>query len=397
MASLPSKSIANLRDMFRSNNDKVPPDLRHALSLLNISSLNELEERILATNAFLEPWSVYRDTYLLVSNTFAEASTPITRDGILSFYTMFDEGLRRHDPRTQSPMSAFEIDKSSWGAAEHEKHLYVWLLQTFHVGKSINRFDIRYFELQNVCVVWKEVFIPIVEAVRADYSMKGRRHYGPLALFIEERCPSRLAFPEGNINIPSTARASPTPFRVVSKPAHVRVVSQTALTKQNYDEAEKELRKVFPQYGCKVERPPAKQQTHEWLELQRTRAAHRKGLPNEQVARYVPPQTPQIEQQDNKSPLDIETHGSHSKNTVDRSPIKRCADSIRKSLSNFHAGRTSKQPQSSPSPKRPKTPKWPKSPELPVIPYGMYSYVPKIPKEVFYHPSRREHRAKQSM
>jgi hypothetical protein len=71
---------------------------------------------------------------------------------------------------------------------------------------------------------------------------------------------------------------SPTPFRMVSRPAHLRGASQTVLTKKNYDEAEKELRNVYPQYGGLVERPKFKQKMDEWLEEQRIRAAHRKML-----------------------------------------------------------------------------------------------------------------------
>lgn len=380
MPHTPVSSIANLRDMFsRTSADKIPPD--RALTLLNLTSLTELEERFLATTAFLVPWAVFRDSCLLVNNSHTAEPTVIARLDILWFYTQFDESLRRHDPRIQKPGVHFEIDKSEWCPAEHEKHLYAWLLQTFCVGKAYNPFRFQYFELRNVCTAWVEVFVPIVNAVRASYSAKGRRHYGRLALFIEDRCPSRLAFPEGNVSMPVGVMNSPTPFRMVSRPTHLRGASQTVLTKENYDEAEKELRDVYPQYGGIVERPRFKQKMDEWLEVQRERAAHRKTIVKPEVVQVVPKFQPEVVQQSQQGSSGRSPTKSPSKKKGSSSPIKQYADSIRRSFSmNVGNGRLGKtEPQSPLSPTRPKTPNTPK---VPMIPYGSYSYVPEISKEV---------------
>ena len=382
-AAAPS-SIANLREMFsRTDKDKIPPDLRRALTLLDLTDLAGLEERFLATTAFLEPWAAFRDSFLLVNNSPATEPTNITRLDTLWFYTQFDEGLRRHDQRTEKACAHFEIDKSEWSSAEHEKLLYSWLLQTFFVGKAYSPFGFKYFELRNICAAWEEVFVPIVKAVRVSYSVKGRRHYGRLALFIEDRCPSRLAFPEGNVSLPAGVVTSPTPFRIISRSAHLRGASQTVLTKKNYDEAEKELRNVYPQYGGLVERPRFKQKMDEWLEEQRIRAAHRKTIAKPETVQYVPSYQPQVVERSG-SMSDRSPNKSPSKDKRSRSPIKRYSDTIRSSLSmnigNGRFGRT--EPQSPLSPTRPKTPKTPKSPKSPMIPYGLYSYVPKISKQV---------------
>lgn len=377
MPTLPTTGITSLRDIFRYSNDRVPPDLRHALSLLNMSSLTDLEERFLATAAFLGPWSVYRDSCLLVNNFRDDdaSATAITRLDILWFYTQFDEGLRRHDPRSDSPEAAFEIDKRSWGAADHQKHLYAWLLQSLRVGKLRSPFGLQYFELRNICIAWDEVLVPIVNAVCDSYSVKGRRHYGRLALFIEARCPSRLAFPEGNVNMPKGVITSPTPFRMVSKPAHVRGASQT-LTKRNYDETEKELREVYPQYGGLVERPRFKQKMEDWLEVQKARAAHRKIMSSPDVVQYVPGYKPHIMQQTNYDLHSVTATKSSSQNTGNRSPIKRYADTIRRSLSNINTSRAGKDPGTPVSPNHRASLKASKSS------YGKRSHVSEISTEV---------------
>lgn len=380
----PVKSIANMREMFRPTTDKMPSDLRRALSLLDLTSITDLEERILATTAFLMPWSIYRDSCLLVNNYHTRNPSAITRLDILWFYTQFDESMRRHDPRAETSGTSFHIDKSKWRPVDHEKHLYAWLLQTFCVGKSYSPFGFQYFELRNVCTAWDEVFIPIIQAVCSSYSVKGRRHYGRLALFIEERCPSRLAFPEGNINIPEGVMNSPTPFRMVSRPAHVRGASQTVLTKRNYDEAEKELREVYPQYGGLVERPRFEQKMEDWLDLQRARAENRKTVTKAQAVQYVPKYQPQIVQQTNQHLQAVSPTKTPSENSGNRSPIKRYTESILKSLStNIGRDHVSKlKPEYSLSPARPKTPA---TPTVPMIPYGGSSYVPKISKQVGSH------------
>jgi hypothetical protein len=382
MPHVTAASIANLRDkLARPEKDKIPSKLKHALSLLNLTSLTELEERYLATTAFLVPWAVFRDSCLLVNSSRTIEPTVISRLEILWFYTQYDESLRRHDPRIAKPGAHFEIDKSEWSHAEHEKHLYAWLLQTFCVGKAYSPFRFKYFELRNVCTAWAEVFVPIVNAVRASYSVKGRRHYGRLALFIEDRCPSRLAFPEGNVSMPVGVMNSPTPFRMVSRPTHLRGASQTVLTKKNYDQAEKELRDVYPQYGGLVERPRFKQKMDEWLDLQRERTAHRKTIIKPEVVQYVPRYQPEVVPGSQQAFAERSPTKSSLKKKGSTSPIKQYADSIRCSLyMNIGSNRMGKtEPQSPLSPTHPKTPNTPK---VPMIPYGKYSYVPKIFNEV---------------
>jgi hypothetical protein len=220
------------------------------------------------------------------------------------------------------------------------------------------------------------VFVPIVNAVRTSYSVKGRRHYSRLALFIENRCPSRLAFPEGNVIMPDGVLTSPTPFRMVSRPSHLRGASQTVLTKKNYDEAEKELRNVYPQYGGLVERPRFKQKMDEWLEEQRVRATYRKTISKPETVQYVSSLS---------QPESVPCDGSPSskptqKDNRSRSPIKRYSDSIRRSLSMNVA--TSRFNKPEPSPLEPMRPKTPDTPNVPLIAHGMYPYVQKVLKQV---------------
>lgn len=379
-----TSSVANFRDMFSYNDrENIPPDLQRALSLLKLWDLTGLEERFLATTAFLEPWAQFRDSYLLVNNSRNIEPSNITRLDILWFYTQFDENIRRHDPRASKENAHFEIDKSKWGPAEFEKHLYAWLLQTFCVGKAYSPFGFQYFELRNICTAWEEVLVPIVKAVHASYDVKGRRHYGRPALFIEDRCPSRLAFPEGNINMPDGVVSSPTPFRMVSKPSHLSGASQTLLTKKNYDEAEKELRTVYPQYGGLVERPRFKQKMNEWLEEQRVRAAHRKTIAKPETVQYVPSYRPKVVDQ----PKDVACNRSLSKSSCGRScsPIKRYSESIRRSLSmnvpNGCIGKALPLPPLSPT--RPKTPE---RPRVPTMSNGKFSYLSKHLKQVSKFP-----------
>ncbi|KAJ4990491.1 hypothetical protein SVAN01_03938 [Stagonosporopsis vannaccii] len=379
MSYMPSISAADLRDMFRASANKIPPDLRQALTHLDMTSIADLEERLLATTAFLAPWATYRDTCLLVNSIHCDRLTAITRTDILWFYTQFDQGVLRHDPCAERPGATFEIDKSKWGAAEHEKHLFAWLLQAFCVGKTRSSFGFRYFELRNICTAWKEVFLPIVKAVRASYSVKGRKHYGRLALFIEDRCPSRLAFPEGNVSMPHGVIDSPPPSRMVSRTTHVRGASQTLMTRTNYDEAERELRDVYPQYGGLVERPRFKQKMEEWLKVQRMRATYRNTITKPEFVQYVPRYQTQFAQQ-------VESRGNgctakaSSPDKRSPSPLKRYSNSIRRSLSvNVGSSLLSRsEPQAPLSSTRPRTPD---TPQVPAIPYGKYSYVPKISKE----------------
>jgi hypothetical protein len=317
-------SLSNLRGLFRSDKEKIPPDLKRALSLLKFTGLNELEERFLSVEPFLKPWAVFRDSHLLVTANAQSEASNITRLDILWFYTQFDEGSRRHDLRLDPPGQDPEtsphgfIDKSIWGPAEFEKHLYVWMLQAFQVGKRYSPWEFEYFELQNVCTAWENVLVPIVKAVCASYNPKGRRHYGRLATFIESKSPSRLAFPEGNVPDFPGGMMSPTPFRIVSKPSMLRDASQGMLTKRNYDEAERELRDVYPQYGGLVERPRFKQKMDEWLAEQRARAARRKAVPGQEKPQRMNSSQP---------------HEQVSSPSPSRNLLKRCSASIRRSLS----------------------------------------------------------------
>lgn len=370
--------MANMRDMFsRNEKEKISPELKRALSLLKLDGLAGLEERFLATTAFLKPWAQFRDSSLLFMDPRNAESNSTSRLDILWFYTQFDGSVRRHDPRAEKPGSHFEIDMSAWGPAECEKHLFAWLLQTFCVGKAYSPFGFEYFELRNICTAWQEVLIPIVKVVRASYSAKGRRYYGRLALFIEDRCPSRLAFPEGNIDLPEGVVTSPTPFRMVSRPSHLRGASQTVLTQKNYNEAEKELRNVYPQYGGLVERPRFRQNMDEWLEEQRVRASHRKTIARPKRVQYLPNQHTQAMEDLHNGDGSLPPKDSDRS----RSPMKRCSDSLRHSfsmnVSNSRIGRAV--PLTAVESTRPKTPDTPKAP---MIPYGMYSYVPKVPKQV---------------
>jgi hypothetical protein len=88
-----------------------PPELRRALSLLHLTSLSDLEEHFLSTPAFLSPWAHFRDTFLLVHPSHHTEPSHITRLDILWFYTQFDEGILRHDPRSSTPISELQIDK----------------------------------------------------------------------------------------------------------------------------------------------------------------------------------------------------------------------------------------------------------------------------------------------
>lgn len=298
-----SSFAASLRDLSRRGEEKINGTLKHALSLLQLNSLDELEQSFLATDAFLKPWSVFRDSIFLLQPSampkatvidYSKSGTGITRLDLLWCYTQFDEDSLRYDPRADendleyTPDSTLHgaIDKSHWESEDYETHLYAWLLQGFKVGKARNPWGFTYFELKSVCTAWEVVLVPIVDALRASYSPKGRRYYGRLALFVEARCPSRLAFPEDNVGVVDGCLMSPTPFCIVSMPkkstgsdegtARKGPTTIGVLTKKHYDQTEKELRDVYPQYGGLVERPKFKQKMEEWLAEQRARADRRK-------------------------------------------------------------------------------------------------------------------------
>lgn len=233
-------SINTIRNSLnpRGPKQRTPPALKKALELLKLKDLDGLENHFLGMTAFLKPWCRFRDAFLLLGpNSMPRSSEPDRVRGmdILWFYTNFSEGELRYDARADDDTSLFTTDETQygtfdtthWGVEEHEKMMYAWLLQEFKVGKARNPFGFQYFELQNVCTAWKTVFVPIVEAVRDSYDPRGRRHYGRLAKFIEERHPSRLAFPEYNVTVPQSAN----PYRMVSVPReHGIVVTAERLT-----------------------------------------------------------------------------------------------------------------------------------------------------------------------
>ncbi|KAH8724921.1 hypothetical protein GQ44DRAFT_772657 [Phaeosphaeriaceae sp. PMI808] len=348
--SMPLLVTPNARDLFaRDAKAKIPHDLKSALALLRLSGYEELQDRFLSTDAFLRPWSVFREAMLLISPDAITRTTRIndsTRDSIgddtgvsrldiLWFYTQFEEGKLRYDPRADRWCRDFTedssvygvIDKSKWCITEHEKHFYAWLLQEFKVGKAYNPWRFDYLELKNICSAWEEVFVPIVSAVRASYHPKGRKHYGPLALFVEAKCPSRHAFPDINVYVPHNANS----WRAMH---YQRQGSgRRVLKKKHYDDAEKGLRDVYPQYGGLVERPKFKHKMEEWLAEQRTRAdlrtAH-EGKPRPQnVQAPVSPQR-------------------RSKRDGNESQIKRYSDTIRHSLTQVVTSMKSKEEQKSP-------------------------------------------------
>lgn len=361
MLRAPSKNnMSNIRDLFahdRDHKEKVPPDLRRALALLKLNGFEDLEERFLSTDAFLRPWSMFRDSMFLLFADAMPRSTQIipvdmntcelgiSRLDILWFYTQFDEGTLRYDSRADKYSDDYTpdtrvygiIDKRKWRVEEYEKHLYTWLLQEFKIGKGYSPWRFEWFELRNICTVWEEVFVPIVNAVRASYHPLGRRHYGRLALFIEARCPSQLAFPENNVGIPEGTLLSPTPYRVVSVPKKLAddAAARGVLSKKHYDVTEKELRDVYPQYGGLVERPKFKHKMEEWLAEQRLRADRRKGYETRgRVSSGIPRIVKPSGSQSPTKKLPRSSQESSRNGSVNGSPIKRYAEGIKRSLSN---------------------------------------------------------------
>ncbi|KAF1965323.1 hypothetical protein BU23DRAFT_604252 [Bimuria novae-zelandiae CBS 107.79] len=274
-------SVNNIRQTLspRNGKEEMSPALKSALELLKLHDFDALEHHFLGTIAFLKPWCKFRDSFLLIQPvTQPRASEPDKVRGvdILWFYTNFSDGELRYDPRADDTTSLYTLDESKygtyntthWGVEEYEKMMYAWLLQEFKVGKAYNPFGFQYFELQNVCTAWKTVFVPIVDAVRESYDPRGRRHYGRLARFIEERHPSRVAFPEGNVGVSPHNIAS---YRVLSVPrergvavAEARLTGVSTLTgstqvdpvtRKKEVALEQELRDIYPKYGQVVEKP----------------------------------------------------------------------------------------------------------------------------------------------
>jgi hypothetical protein len=274
--------------LLSPSKDKMNIEMKRALDLLNLGSIEALETRFLASPAFLEPWVSFRDSFLLLQKGGApRTALPDQIDGrsLLYWYTLFDEGRVRYDERLDDMSSVYEddmdtnnyglIDKSTWGIVEYEKLLYVWLLQKWQVGKRRNSGGFAYFVYKNQVTAWREVFVPIVNAVRQSYDIKGRRHYGRLAKFVEGISPSRLAFPENNVGVgvgPGFAVSPTTPYRPVSRPRMKEespFLRSSVIKKKQYDDTEMELRDVYPQYGQLVERPKNMNVVKDFLETQR--------------------------------------------------------------------------------------------------------------------------------
>ncbi|KAF2795051.1 hypothetical protein K505DRAFT_336395 [Melanomma pulvis-pyrius CBS 109.77] len=300
-----ARKFLNLLSPFQ---EKMSFELKQALDLLNLRSLDALEDAFLRNDAFLKPWVNFRDSFLLLQTAGAQRATlpgQIEGPAVLYYYTLFDHGRMRHDPLVDEESSVYttdrgkysQIDKSTWSVLEYEKFLFAWLLQAWKVGKSQNPGQFKYFNQKNQITAWREVFIPIINAVRDSYHVKGRRHYGRLAKFVEEAAPSRLAFPENNVGVGvSPGQAGPsTPFRLVSVPkqrvAEPDPFTSTVMNRTHYDETERELRDVYPQYGQLVERPKKMNIFGEFLQQQRAkkeREKARRALEGGSPVRFVP-------------------------------------------------------------------------------------------------------------
>ncbi|KAF1992810.1 hypothetical protein P154DRAFT_594441 [Amniculicola lignicola CBS 123094] len=289
------KLLASHKQLF----NRMDPALAAALELINLHGLEDLEEKVLKLDAFLVPWAYFRDHFLLLQPSgMPRSSLPgrISRTDILQFYNQFDEGKLRYDATADIDSDFWEEDKSkrgviqkfAWGVDEYEKFLYVWLLQTFKVGKVKNIYGFKYFQCKNVAAAWEEVFVPIVNAVRNDYDIRGRRHYGRLALFIENVSPSRVAFPSANVRVasnPSTRASSSsvqgTMRQYIYDDNHEPhpVTNLVKPEKPQIDEdLSPELRSTVAQYGGLVERPKNKQSVQDWLAKKRQEADHKKAL-----------------------------------------------------------------------------------------------------------------------
>ncbi|RMZ70608.1 hypothetical protein GMOD_00000725 [Pyrenophora seminiperda CCB06] len=289
-----SSSTASLfrrltRRLSVGHKTNISTELKEALALLDLGGVEDLENYFLGIDAFLEPWCVFRDMVLLLypdqihkPTTIAKApgEKGIQRTELLWFYTQYDEGLLRYDARadkdcreyTPNPGSRphYVIDKSNWGLEEHEKHLYAWMLQALKVGKMKNPWDFDYFKGRSTVSAWENVLVPIIDGVRAMYSPKGKKHYGRLALFIEAMRPSGLAFPAANVEIPASLTSS-TAYRIASKPKETGDSGdqRKGITQKQYREIEKDLQKIFPEYGDLLARPTLKSKMQDWLEMQR--------------------------------------------------------------------------------------------------------------------------------
>ena len=134
LASKPSQPGTRLRDLFSLGaTDK---KLRRALSLLEVHDLDSFENHFLALEAFLKPWSHFRDTFLLVrpqnattpptqtqtqrqnfptADVATEPEAVIHRSDILWFYTHFLHGELRYDARADETSGRFTYDETQYG------------------------------------------------------------------------------------------------------------------------------------------------------------------------------------------------------------------------------------------------------------------------------------------
>jgi hypothetical protein len=267
------------------------PPLRQALNLLKLRDLDALEKYFLKTDAFLVPWTNFRDHFLLrQTSDMPHSAIPgqITRRDILHFYTYLCEGQLRYDPRGDPETKWYipncpnlgDIDKSGWCVVEYEKLLYVWLLQTFRVGKAVNPYHFQFFELRNICTAWEAVILPIVEAVRNDYNAISRYQYGRLAKCIEDASPSRLAFPEGNytrrqqfLGRPRSSGNLPPPLPSLVGNTHPVTGFYGDVTDTLLSDDGETLRDVRPKYGQVVERARLGRPFLDWIKMQREQRA----------------------------------------------------------------------------------------------------------------------------
>ncbi|KAF2708995.1 hypothetical protein K504DRAFT_468211 [Pleomassaria siparia CBS 279.74] len=285
-----SSSVHAIRQLLSPTKEKMSFELKRALDLLNLRSLDALESHFLSHPAFLAPWADFRDSFLLLQTSKTPRATvtnQIEGRDLMVFYTMYLDGRMRYDPKADEESSVYEadydkygmVDKSNWTVLEYEKMLYVWLLQSWRVGLTRNPGRFQYFVCKNQVIAWREVFVPIVNAVRDSYDVKSRRQYGRLAKFIEEAAPSRLAFPEINVGI--GVEPGQAPFRLVSIPKKQlengwKPPVSTAPKVKKYEMADRELRDVYPMYGALIERPKKMSRVREYIEEQKAKKNHEK-------------------------------------------------------------------------------------------------------------------------
>lgn len=292
-------------------NEEVPPALEEALELLNLRDLSGLEDNFLNTEAFLRPWSFFRDTFLLVQpKGMPRASAPgqISRMDIIWWYTFYDEGKMRFDRRSDPSTRFFDrdtskwgvIDRTLWGVEEYEKYLYTWLLQAFKVGKKVNRLGFDYFQQRSIITAWERVFLPVLDAVRKDYNHTSKFRYGRLAKFIEDVCPSHFSMPDSHTFQDALRSQTPAHAIGMTPRASIRVDPSDAgpVTgvlwnhKKVYDDEEKELKRSYPLYGHLGELPKLKTVVKDWLKQQKESLQRKRALRHLEGGDVTPTRTP---------------------------------------------------------------------------------------------------------